>query len=115
MYDPYISTRNNYVRWTPIAQYVLDHAPALYNPLGSTFNSRLNNIDGGYSYDTPLIYWDSRNGRIKKILASLKDKDMLLENYYSPDDPDWLDQKVNGLSDKQSYISESVGHRIYLR
>ncbi len=30
--------------------------PELYNPLHSTFNSRVNHIDGGYSYNLPIYY-----------------------------------------------------------
>jgi len=60
----------------PHARFVLDRAPVLYNPLYSTFISRVNNIDGGYYYSNPVIYFDSRPAHepyIRKILVNSQD------------------------------------------
>lgn len=90
---------------TPIATYVLDKAPALYNPLHSTFNSRVNHIDGGYTYDTPVVY-TADDGYIRKILATEKDKDTLLTDYMSMSEyNDWFADEVNKLTDKETYIN----------
>lgn len=50
------------------SKLVLDKAPALYDPLPSTFNSRVYHIDGGYNPLSPVIYYDSENGEMRKML-----------------------------------------------
>ena len=63
-----------------LSRFVLNHAPNLYNPLYSTFNCRVNNIDGGYYYleYTPIIYSDTY-GNIRKILISQNEGEALLQ------------------------------------
>lgn len=104
-YGPMRASNTSYVWITPIARRFLDNMPSVYNPLYSTFNSRINHVDGGYSYETPIIYVD-KNGAVRKILAASKDREILL-NSYSGDasDKEWFVAKVNGLTKNASYIS----------
>jgi len=63
-------TRGSYTMFSPIAKYVLEHMPVLYNPLPSTFANRTRHIDGAYGYidsEEPTIYF-SDDGYAKKIL-----------------------------------------------
>lgn len=78
LYGPMRASKTTHVSMTPLAKVILNEFPELYNPLGSTFNARINGIDGGYSYTTPIIYSDS-NGFVRKILMAEKDIDTVLE------------------------------------
>lgn len=69
IYGPMGANKITYMSWTPIAQYVMDNFPSFYNPLHSTFNSRTNHVDGGYFYETPILY-TTNEGYVRKILAS---------------------------------------------
>lgn len=62
------------LKFTPFAKYVLDTMPGLYNPLFSTFQSRVNHRDGGYDYleHLPIVYKDD-DGYIHKVLLSKND------------------------------------------
>ncbi len=90
--------------WTPIAEFVLDKCPQLYNPLHSTFNARTNHLDGGYEYETPVIY-TADDGYTRKILASSKDKDKLNELFTSESKPGWMADKIQSLGENELYIS----------
>lgn len=103
-YGLYMANHTSYVYMTPITQYVLDKAPMLYNPLHSTFNSRTNHIDGGYDYDTPIVY-TAGDGYVRKILATSNDAEELLNNYVSSEYEDWFITEVESLTEKESYIS----------
>ena len=72
-YGPRMAINTSYTSFTPIAEWVLDHAPWLYNPLPSTFNSRTTHQDGGYDVKTPVVYC-AKDGNVRKILAAGKDK-----------------------------------------
>lgn len=103
-YGPYIASNTYYTNMTPIADWVLDKAPGLYNPLHSTFVSRTEHIDGGYNYETPVVYYT--NGYVRKILASSKDANELRKDYTSiSGNNDWLENQVDKLSDTETYIS----------
>ena len=82
VYGPTCASNTLYLRFTPIAEWTLDHFAKIYNPLKSTFNSRTVHVDGGYSYETPVTY-SAKDGYIRKILASENDKEVLLNNYVS--------------------------------
>lgn len=101
------------VQFTTVASLVLKNYPQLYNPLFSTFNSRLNNIDGGYHYTTPLIFTD-KNGYIRKILASKKDIDELKNIYKGLDkkSAEFFKNELNNLSNEESYISIDRRYKI---
>jgi hypothetical protein len=79
-YGPMSASNTACVKMTPLAQKVLNYVPILYNPLHSTFNSRVKNIDGGYNYKTPIVYCNNE-GHVKKILATKNDKEEILNNY----------------------------------
>ncbi|MBQ3034254.1 MAG: hypothetical protein IJD28_07720 [Deferribacterales bacterium] len=97
--------RTSCIYMTPIAEFVLDNFPQFYNPLPSTFNSRIAHVDGGYWYDTPVVY-ESDKGDIKKILLSAKDSDEILNNYFSMDgDNSWRLSRLDNLTEEQSYIT----------
>lgn len=61
-----------------IPKRILSYCPALYNPLFSTFDSRVNHIDGGYAFYNrlPVEYFD-KNGNLKKVLLKTEQ----IENY----------------------------------
>lgn len=104
-YGPNVASNTQYTSFTPLAEYVLDKAPGIYNPLHSTFSSRINHVDGGYDYETPIVYTAS-DGYIRKVLASKKDQEYLMDNYVScTGDNKWWKQKVHSLTEKESYIS----------
>jgi len=104
-YGPMRASNTSYVYMTPIAKYILDNCPNIYNPLPSTFNSRISHRDGGYSYETPIYYKDSEN-RVRKILASEKDK-KTLKNTLGEEKNNilWLHKKIDNLKGKDNYIS----------
>lgn len=81
----YALERTPYIWNTPIARFVLRHAPQLYSPLTSTFNSRTQHIDGGY-YDIaaagPVVYtnqWTNKilteAGNVEEVLSHLSATD----------------------------------------
>lgn len=93
-----------YTYWYPKAEKMLDKHPELYNPLHSTFNSRVTHVDGGYEYETPVVY-SARDGYVRKILASSKDKEYLLKSIQCGNKQEWFEKQLNKLTDKDSYIS----------
>lgn len=101
-----LSARNtNCLHMTPIAKFVLNECPRLYEPLKSTFNSRINHIDGGYAYNTPIYYIDEDNC-VRKILASSKDADSILNELAgNEENMEWLKNQVGNLDERESYIS----------
>lgn len=102
------SAKNTHCQYmSPIAALVLDNAPELYNPLYSTFNSRVNHVDGGYDYESqlPIIYADSE-GRVCKILASASNKDELFEKLHSADlNEEWLVNKIESIGEACEYVN----------
>lgn len=112
LYNPHIAENTSYVYFTPAARVVLDIAPQLYNPLYSTFNNRVNHIDGGYDYITPVIYC-AEDGYVRKILASSDNTDQLLSEYFSyAGYQDWFTNKVNTLNENASYITVPAKYKI---
>jgi hypothetical protein len=74
---------------TPIAKYVLDREPSLYNPLYSTFNSRVNHVDGGYQYVLPIVY-SNDDGEVRKILCSSDTIEEIMSDYLAVEkDESW--------------------------
>ncbi len=109
-YGPYRASQTNYTYMTPIAEFILDKFPVLYSPLHSTFNARITHVDGGYDYITPIVYY-AKDGYVRKILASEKDRQELL--YMSSDgDNGWLRRKINNLSENESYISVPAKYKV---
>lgn len=103
-YGPTYADRTLYIRWTPIAQYVLDRFPSVYNPLFSTFNSRTMHQDGGYVYETPIIY-TAGDGYVRKVLASSSDAENLNAILVSIVDNEWLEAQIAKLEFEDSYLS----------
>lgn len=95
---------NTYVEMLPVASFVLNHYPHLYNPLPSTFNSRISHIDGGYNYKCPIIYYDD-NGFARKNLVDSDSKNTVLKQLSgNSNDNSWLLDQLNTVTEEQ-YIS----------
>lgn len=58
----------NYRYFSRVAEMVLEREPGLYNPYYATFIARTQHIDGGYSYEGPVVYFDGAEAR--KILVT---------------------------------------------
>ena len=62
------------------ARVILDYTPGLYNPLPSTFSSRVNGLDGGYDFAKRLpIVYETDVGFIRKILFNPRTAQKFLE------------------------------------
>jgi hypothetical protein len=84
-----------YVYMSTTAQFVMDRVPSLYNPYPFTFVSRIDHVDGGYYFNEPLIYYDSRNGQIRKILVTNDTVDDIVDNLsYRKDDEHKIFDKI---------------------
>ena len=118
-YYPHFAMNAQYTDFTPIARVVLDRLPGLYDPLPSTFASRTLHVDGGYDYETPLIYYADDN-YIRKILAQKKDADMLMSDYRSATNRqrwvrrDLIEDQIEALSERPGYISVPGRYRVRL-
>ncbi|MCR5097702.1 MAG: acyltransferase [Lachnospiraceae bacterium] len=119
-YYPHFAMNVQYTDFSPIADYVLDNLPGLYNPIPSTFVARSEHIDGGYDYETPVIYY-GHDGYVRKILATEKDADMLVNNYRSAyKDIKWynresFENQAKHLSESPGYISVPGRYRVTIR
>ena len=106
------NTYYNYLTFNNLTEKILDVAPGLYNPLHSVFNSRTLSLDGGYDYNTPVIYYNG-DRYIRKILAVKDDLKKLQELCAgSDDDMKWFESQVCALSDKKSYVSIPKKYKI---
>lgn len=107
------SYKSDYIHMTPIARFVLNYFPSYYNPLYSTFYSRVNHIDGGYDYKTPVIFFDE-TGSARKILASSSDKELLADTMSgaSERDEEWFRQKLEKLGNADTYLSIPIQYHI---
>lgn len=111
-YGPYQASNTSYVNMTPIASFILDKTPQLYNPLHSTFSSRTIHVDGGYMYNTPVVYV-AKDGYVRKILAPKEDITNLLDYYASLSGHDkWYLNQLNKLNDEEQYILVPVKYKI---
>lgn len=108
-FGPYMAEKVPYTSFSPIAQWALECVPAFYSPLHSTFANRVTHVDGGYVYDTPVVYM-ADDGYVRKILAANEDGERILGEIKSEtaDGQAWLDRKVKNLGEKESYISVPV-------
>ena len=97
----------NYMTMQRPATFILKRIPNLYNPLYSTFISRIENRDGGYDYREPVFYIDSRtnhDSEIRKILIKRNEKDSII-NILAFDDENsrlYLERKIKKIPDKGS-------------
>lgn len=107
VYNPYRAAATSYTYMTPIAKTVLRYAPELYNPLFSTFNSRVNHLDGAYNYweYMPIIYEDD-DGYVRKILADSTNKKELRKTLLAENGKnDSLEREINSLGRDAEYIN----------
>lgn len=111
----YIPTNQHYCEFRSISKRIISFYPALYNPLFSTFNSRVNHYDGAYDFYNylPIEYIDKK-GNIRKVLLETKQ----IENYidtkiiYSPKKEKYIEKekkKINNLDKKYQYINFPKG------
>lgn len=111
----------NYLYHTPIAQFVLNHAPALYNAYPYTFISRTMHIDGGGYHaeqgpliEQPTIY--STKGSARKILIPRDTGRQLLDMVSgSVEDMSWLEEQIARVEDRYkdfSYINVPANRRL---
>lgn len=106
-----ISAAYSYVEMLPAASWVLDHVPALYQPLHSTFNSRVTHVDGGYTYECPVIYYD-KQGYARKMLVDPQSTDTVEAMMCgSLSDRTWLKEKLAGVT-KEQYLSIGKQHQL---
>lgn len=112
-YGIYNANKTSYVYFTPIATYILDNYPHLYNPLNSTFNSRVRHIDGGYQFNTPVIY-TAKDGYVRKILASTNDKEYLNKKLLSMNVNTDISKEIDNLSNN-SYLSFDKDKKIIIK
>lgn len=104
---------SSYTYMMPVARFVLDNFPSLYNPYQLTFYNRVEHIDNDSGYiPIPIIYSDSE-GFVRKILvdqASVNDVGFCLNG--SADDMEWLYSKLDNVAET-TYIS--VGKKYSLK
>ena len=116
-YDPWFASNTDYLEMTPVAAWTLDHAPGLYDPLHSTFRSRVTHTDGAYARETPVID-RAPDGRVRKLLASAKDREALRASLFpegrDPEASAWLERELARLGEGDSYISVPPAFRIGL-
>ena len=111
-YGPTYAEKTSYEDWTPIAAWVLEKYPSLYNPLHSTFYTRTMHDAGVYSYDTPVIYC-AEDGYVRKILATGKDQRLLSKMYLSAENgQQWFENQISKLGNKEKYISVPLKYKI---
>lgn len=107
MYNPYRAENAPYVYMAPIAECVLEYTPEVYNPLFSTFNSRVSHLDGAYDYweSMPIIYEDD-DGYVRKILADSTNKEDLSRILFAANGKrDYLEREINSLNGDAEYIN----------
>lgn len=108
------ANRTSYVEMSPAARFVLGHYPSFYNPLPSTFNSRIQHVDGGYDYNLPLYYIDEY-GHIRKILVSRITANSVLDNVDGDSESmDYLKDQLSKLGNAESYISINLKYNLFL-
>lgn len=113
VYGPHYAERTSAYEFTPIAKFVLNTFPQVYEPLPSTFNSRVNRLDGGYAIEKPVIY-ENKKGEVKKILASAADKQEIMEKYTDMKDStdEWLSEQFDKMGEGKHYISVWGNHSV---
>ena len=93
----------NSLNHTPLAKYILNHYPKIYNPTPEIFIDRTNHTDIGYP--TTAIYKD--NGVCRKAYVLITDKDKLIsECGYIPDK--FTDKFNNEFLNKASFFRTTV-------
>lgn len=89
-----------WTEFTPIAKSVINVFPDLYNPYHFTFVSRVLHVDGGYFYESPVIYCNSE-GMVRKILVTPSTVDQVLKMIAGDDDSmNYIITRVDALKTK---------------
>ena len=113
LFNTWKTPDSSYTYMMPVARFVLDHFPSLYNPYQLTFYNRVEHIDNDSGYiPVPIIYSDSK-GFVRKILvdqASASDVAFRLTG--NTDDMEWLHARLYNVVET-TYIS--VGKKYSLR
>lgn len=101
-----------YLDMSPISKEILNYCPNAYISFcDSTFNSRVNHVDGGYNPQGYAIYSDSATGEIRKIQYRNTDenKKELLEVIKNCDDSSndltWVKNQLKKTDGRIHYIS----------
>lgn len=106
------NTYYNSICFNQFSEFILDKIPSVYNPLHSTFYSRVLHVNGGYDYDTPIIYYNA-DDNVRKILAAEKDAEELLKKSFGTEkDMEWFKQQLDALTEKEMYISVPYKYQI---
>jgi hypothetical protein len=97
----------NYTSILPQARFILNNIPSLYNPLYSTFISRVEHRDGGYDYNGPVFYSDTEE-HVRKVLLQKSDRpEALLNAVFFEDDASriYFENQVTELTgDSEEYM-----------
>lgn len=105
------------------SKLILNNYPQLYiNVHPSTFNCRVNDIDGAYAIDDVVIYVDEKNGEVRKILYFNDENNYfsLLSKIGSSEDTNLsnLEEKINSFDKKKFYyinIDKNAEIQYYLK
>jgi len=99
----------SYVTHTPIAKFVLNTMPQIYNPYYATFISRTTQIDGGYTYQDPIIYMDDRK-LVRKILVTGSTADEVNNIVKGADikSTEWLNGRIEQAKSVEGYSYISI-------
>lgn len=105
------------------SKLILNNYPSLYiNVYPSTFNCRVNNIDGAYTIDDVVIYVNEKNGEVRKILYFNDERnyDSLLNKIGSSEDEDLskLKEKIKSFDKRKFYyinINKNAEVQYYLK
>lgn len=109
-------TRSHPNRHSPLAEFVLDYVPALYNPYPSTFICRTLEVDGGYydlrTYPEPIVYENSDDYITKILIPAGCD---LNQKWFTgkPEHIERIENKMNSIGDREYvYITVNPSWKI---
>ncbi len=108
------ANRTSWLSMTPVARFVCERAPCLYNPLHSTFFARVrHDPDVDFAVSTnmpaveacmPVVYY-AGDGYVRKVLASAVDRQRLDSCLVPPEDRvGFLAKRLNSLGPRPRYL-----------
>lgn len=104
-----------YTYMTPLADTVLKHCPSLYNPLYSTFISRVEHVDGGYIYTEP-VYYKLEDGRVKKILVTSETAEQVItDTNGNQEDMNFIQYQVEKIKAQKGYHYINISRKMNIR
>lgn len=100
--------RYAYTELNHVAKTILNYFPQYYVSFcDSTFNSRINHVDGGYNLNSFVIYCDSITNDVRKIMyCNIKENKEILENILESDkdnNSEKLHRKMRSDEDNKIY------------